>query len=200
VSRSRPVSGCPALELQLLDSAEEGCGFRGLLEKSGQFGDARLDLPQGTLPGFQVGDFRSVLLQRTKLPDIGRDDGGGVEVCCDLGEHGLLDLAGVHEAALRSVATSVPMPWRPRQSAKEAGKQIVRATAPAAFLGAVRPFRWLGVLWQRRAAQWSARLRSFLPAPLRELVEAHAVDHPTDGQILKLARKYFDAAEGVLLP
>jgi len=34
---------------------------------------------------------------------------------------------------------------------------------------------WLGVLWQRREAQWSARLRGFLPAPLRELVEARAV-------------------------
>ena len=32
----------------------------------------------------------------------------------------------------------------------------------------------LGVLWQRREAQWSARLRSFLPAPLRELIEARA--------------------------
>jgi hypothetical protein len=34
---------------------------------------------------------------------------------------------------------------------------------------------WLGVSWQRREAQWSARLRGFLPAPLRELVEARAV-------------------------
>lgn len=33
----------------------------------------------------------------------------------------------------------------------------------------------LGVLWQRREAQWSARLRSALPAPLRELIEARAV-------------------------
>jgi hypothetical protein len=33
---------------------------------------------------------------------------------------------------------------------------------------------WLGVLWQRREAQWTARLRGFLPAPLRELVEARA--------------------------
>ncbi len=33
----------------------------------------------------------------------------------------------------------------------------------------------LGVLWQRREAQWSARLRGFLPAPLRELIEARAV-------------------------
>lgn len=32
----------------------------------------------------------------------------------------------------------------------------------------------LGVLWQRREAQWSARLRSFLPGPLRELIEARA--------------------------
>ena len=34
---------------------------------------------------------------------------------------------------------------------------------------------WLGVLWQRREAQWSARLRAFLPAPLRELIEARAM-------------------------
>src|SRR5262249_15564274 len=34
---------------------------------------------------------------------------------------------------------------------------------------------WLGVLWQRREAQLSARLRSFLPAAVRELVEARAV-------------------------
>ena len=34
---------------------------------------------------------------------------------------------------------------------------------------------WLGVLWQRREAQWSARLRSVLPAALRELIEARAV-------------------------
>jgi len=33
----------------------------------------------------------------------------------------------------------------------------------------------LGVLWQRREAQWSARLRGFLPAPLRELIEARAL-------------------------
>ena len=32
----------------------------------------------------------------------------------------------------------------------------------------------LGVLWQRREAQWSARLRGLLPAPLRELIEARA--------------------------
>jgi Ca2+/Na+ antiporter len=32
----------------------------------------------------------------------------------------------------------------------------------------------LGVLWQRREAQWSARLRGFLPRPLRELIEARA--------------------------
>ncbi|OGA12471.1 MAG: DUF2157 domain-containing protein [Betaproteobacteria bacterium RIFCSPHIGHO2_12_FULL_69_13] len=31
---------------------------------------------------------------------------------------------------------------------------------------------WLGVLWQRREARWSERLRGFLPAPLRELIEA----------------------------
>jgi hypothetical protein len=34
---------------------------------------------------------------------------------------------------------------------------------------------WLGVLWQRREAQWSAQLRSVLPAALRELIEARAV-------------------------
>jgi len=33
----------------------------------------------------------------------------------------------------------------------------------------------LGVLWQRREVQWSARLRGFLPGPLRELIEARAV-------------------------
>jgi hypothetical protein len=33
----------------------------------------------------------------------------------------------------------------------------------------------LGVLWQRREARWSARLRVFLPGPLRELIEARAV-------------------------
>ena len=33
----------------------------------------------------------------------------------------------------------------------------------------------LGVLWQRREAQLSARLRGLLPAPLRELIEARAV-------------------------
>jgi hypothetical protein len=32
----------------------------------------------------------------------------------------------------------------------------------------------LGVLWQRREGQWSARLRGFLPPPLRELIEARA--------------------------
>jgi len=32
----------------------------------------------------------------------------------------------------------------------------------------------LGVLWQRREARWSARLRAWLPAPLRELIEARA--------------------------
>jgi hypothetical protein len=32
----------------------------------------------------------------------------------------------------------------------------------------------LGVLWQRREAQWSARLRGFLPGALRELIEARA--------------------------
>jgi hypothetical protein len=33
---------------------------------------------------------------------------------------------------------------------------------------------WLGVLWQRREAQWSARLRGFLPTAFRELLEARA--------------------------
>ncbi|HET7764772.1 MAG TPA: DUF2157 domain-containing protein [Burkholderiales bacterium] len=33
----------------------------------------------------------------------------------------------------------------------------------------------LGILWQRREAEWSARLRGFLPAPLRELIEARAL-------------------------
>lgn len=32
----------------------------------------------------------------------------------------------------------------------------------------------LGVLWQRREAQWAARLRGYLPAALRELLEARA--------------------------
>ena len=32
----------------------------------------------------------------------------------------------------------------------------------------------LGVLWQRREAQWSARLRGFLPKALRELLDARA--------------------------
>jgi MFS family permease len=31
---------------------------------------------------------------------------------------------------------------------------------------------WLGVLWQRNEAEWSAKLRGCLPAALRELVEA----------------------------
>lgn len=30
----------------------------------------------------------------------------------------------------------------------------------------------LGILWQRREAEWSARLRGVLPVPLRELIEA----------------------------
>ncbi len=34
---------------------------------------------------------------------------------------------------------------------------------------------WAGVLWQRRETVWSARLRGYLPAPLRELIEARAV-------------------------
>lgn len=34
---------------------------------------------------------------------------------------------------------------------------------------------WLGVLWQRREAQWSARLRVLLPNALRELLDARGV-------------------------
>ncbi len=34
---------------------------------------------------------------------------------------------------------------------------------------------WLGVIWQRLEAEWSARLRAVLPAALRELIEARAV-------------------------
>ena len=34
---------------------------------------------------------------------------------------------------------------------------------------------WLGVLWQRREADWAARLRGFVPAELRELLQARAV-------------------------
>jgi hypothetical protein len=34
---------------------------------------------------------------------------------------------------------------------------------------------WLGVLWQRREVQWSARLRGFIPAAVRELLEARAM-------------------------
>jgi hypothetical protein len=33
---------------------------------------------------------------------------------------------------------------------------------------------WLGVLWQRREAEWSGRLRGILPTALRELIEARA--------------------------
>jgi hypothetical protein len=33
---------------------------------------------------------------------------------------------------------------------------------------------WLGVLWQRREAEWSARLRGFVPAELREFLEVRA--------------------------
>jgi hypothetical protein len=33
---------------------------------------------------------------------------------------------------------------------------------------------WLGVLWQRREADWSARLRTFVPGELRGLLEARA--------------------------
>ena len=34
---------------------------------------------------------------------------------------------------------------------------------------------WLGVLWQKNEARWSAALRGVLPGPLRELIEARAV-------------------------
>jgi len=34
---------------------------------------------------------------------------------------------------------------------------------------------WLGVLWQKNEARWSAAVRGVLPAPLRELIEARAV-------------------------
>ncbi len=33
---------------------------------------------------------------------------------------------------------------------------------------------WLGIVWQRRQAQWSAALRQHLPRALRELIEARA--------------------------
>jgi len=33
---------------------------------------------------------------------------------------------------------------------------------------------WLGVIWQRREKEWSARLRSLLPVALRELIEARS--------------------------
>ena len=33
---------------------------------------------------------------------------------------------------------------------------------------------WLGVIWQRHEAQWSVKLRGYLPKELRELVEARA--------------------------
>jgi len=33
---------------------------------------------------------------------------------------------------------------------------------------------WLGVLWQRREAVWSARVQAFVPGELRELLEARA--------------------------
>ncbi len=33
---------------------------------------------------------------------------------------------------------------------------------------------WLGVLWQRHEARWAERLRAFVPAELRELIEARA--------------------------
>jgi len=34
---------------------------------------------------------------------------------------------------------------------------------------------WLGVLWQKNEARWSANVRAFLPRPLRELIEARAL-------------------------
>ena len=34
---------------------------------------------------------------------------------------------------------------------------------------------WVGVLWQRREAELTARLRGFLPSAVRELLEARAV-------------------------
>jgi 4-amino-4-deoxy-L-arabinose transferase-like glycosyltransferase len=34
---------------------------------------------------------------------------------------------------------------------------------------------WLGIIWQRREAEWSQRLRALLPDALRELIEARAV-------------------------
>jgi Ca2+/Na+ antiporter len=34
---------------------------------------------------------------------------------------------------------------------------------------------WLGVLWQRREGEWSAKLRGYVPGVLRELIEARAV-------------------------
>lgn len=34
---------------------------------------------------------------------------------------------------------------------------------------------WLGVLWHRHEARWSAPLRKLLPAPLRELIDARSV-------------------------
>jgi hypothetical protein len=34
---------------------------------------------------------------------------------------------------------------------------------------------WIGVLWSRREAAWTERLRAWLPVPLRELLEARAV-------------------------
>jgi len=33
---------------------------------------------------------------------------------------------------------------------------------------------WLGVLWQKNEARWSANVRAFLPRPLRELIETRA--------------------------
>ena len=34
---------------------------------------------------------------------------------------------------------------------------------------------WLGIVWQRREAQWTAVLQPHLPRPLRELMAARAV-------------------------
>jgi hypothetical protein len=45
---------------------------------------------------------------------------------------------------------------------------------PLALSGIGLAIIWLGVLWQRREAAISARLRGWLPGPLRELIEARA--------------------------
>jgi len=45
---------------------------------------------------------------------------------------------------------------------------------PFALSGLGLAIIWLGVVWQRREAEWSARLRGYLPAALRELIEARS--------------------------